>query len=205
MKHLLTFTVWIICVFSLHAISTHPTNDTKKVVIDTEKSTIRWDGYKVTGKHHGQIKIHSGELLFRGEQLTGGHFVIDMHSIEVQDLQGDSRTRLENHLKSDDFFGVETYPQATLEIIKATSSNQQGAFEIEARLTVKEKTHPILFDATINSAGEMTIAEAKMKVDRSLYDVRYGSGSFFDNLGDKTIYNEFDIAVYLEGREDLKN
>ena len=170
-----------------------------KILVDVTKSTLLWEGYKVTGKHNGSVNIQSGELVLRDGNLRSGKFVIDMRTIEVHDLEGNSRTRLENHLKSDDFFGVTTHPQATFTIEKATPATQKGAYKVEGKLTIKNITHPISFDAQVTEENGMTIATADIKVDRSKFDVRHGSGSFFDNLGDKTIYDEFDVKVRLVG------
>lgn len=176
-----------------------------KVVINTEKSSLLWEGYKVTGKHNGSVDIHSGELVMANGQLSSGKFVIDMTTISVHDLEGSSRTKLENHLKSDDFFGVATHPKATFTMVEASPAGQAGQYKIEGNLTIKNITKPITFDAHVSEENGMTVATADIKVDRSKFDVRYGSGSFFDNLGDKTIYDEFDIKVRLVGETSTAN
>lgn len=164
--------------------------DTKKV--DTEKSKITWKGYKVTGSHEGNIDLKSGELKFDGDKLIGGEFTVDMSSIGSTDLSGEYKTKLDGHLKSDDFFGVENHPTATL-VISKTKSTGKNSYEVTGDLTVKGKTNPITFEMSIYGSK----ATANIKIDRTKYDVRYGSGSFFDDLGDKTIYDEFDLVVDL--------
>lgn len=161
--------------------------------IDTENSKVTWKGYKVTGSHEGTINLQSGSLEFNGEELTGGQFVADMSSLVSTDLTGEYKGKLEGHLKSDDFFGVEKFPTATLNItgVKSTGKN---SYEISADLTIKGKTHPVSFDMSVYGNK----ATANVKIDRTLYDIRYGSGSFFDDLGDKTIYDEFDLVVDLQ-------
>lgn len=165
----------------------------EKKTIDTGKSKITWKGYKVTGSHEGTITLKNGALLFEGEKLTGGAFTVDMTTITSTDLSGKYKEKLNNHLKSDDFFGVKNYPTATLKIKNARATGK-NAYEVTGVLTIKEKTHPITFDMSVYGSK----ATASLKVDRSKYDVRYGSGSFFDNLGDKTIYDEFDLVVDLQ-------
>ncbi len=160
--------------------------------VDVEKSEITWKGYKVTGSHYGSIALKSGSLEFNGEVLTGGEFVVDMTSLSSTDLSGESKGQLDGHLKSDDFFGVEKFPTATLKITQVTSSGK-NSYTAKGDLTIKGKTNPVEF--TISVYGDK--ATANLKVDRTKYDVRYGSGSFFDNLGDKTIYDEFDLVVDL--------
>lgn len=176
-----------------------------KIVIDPDESTLLWQGYKVTGKHNGSVDIESGMLTMTDGILTGGHFVIDMPSIAVHDLEGESQTRLENHLKSDDFFGVTSHPKATFKFNKATATGTSGTYKVEGQLTIKNITNPITFDAVVTEENGMTVATADIKVDRSKFDVRYGSGTFFDNLGDKTIYDEFDITVRLVGSMNPTN
>lgn len=170
--------------------STPVDNEVKQV--KTTESTVTWKGYKVTGSHHGTIALKSGSLIFDGDKLTGGEFVVDMPTLVSNDLQGEYKGKLEGHLKSDDFFGVEAHPTSKLVFtsVKATGKN---SYEVTGDLTIKGKTNPVTFDISIYGNK----ATATMKVDRSLYDVKYGSGSFFDNLGDKTIYDEFDLVVDL--------
>lgn len=177
----------------------------EKVVIDPSKSTLRWDGYKVTGQHHGSVGIESGELIFDEGKLKSGRFVMDMPSIEVHDLEGENRTKLENHLKSDDFFGVVSHPKATFEIDKAIPYGTTGLYKIEGQLMIKKITKPIKFEAQVNQENGVMTATADIQVDRSDYNVRYGSGSFFDNLGDKTIYDEFDLKINLVGNAGSAN
>lgn len=180
----------VLVVFTgLTAIAATPVDKEIKEV-KTEESTVTWKGYKVTGSHHGTIALKEGSLIFEGDKLTGGEFVVDMPTLVSNDLQGEYKGKLENHLKSDDFFGVEAHPTSKLVFtnVKATGKN---SYEVTGDLTVKGKTNPVTFDISVYGNK----ATATMKIDRSLYDVKFGSGSFFDNLGDKTIYDEFDLVV----------
>ncbi|HKK79311.1 MAG TPA: YceI family protein [Phaeodactylibacter sp.] len=165
--------------------------------VSVEESNIIWNGYKVTGSHTGTIKLKSGALEFEGDQLVGGEFAIDMTSIAVTDLSGEYQKKLEGHLKSQDFFGVEDHPTATFKITKVVSRGTPGDYKIIGDLTIKDITNEIKFLTNLKKDSGKTKATAEVKVDRSEYNVRYGSGSFFDNLGDKTIYDEFDLEVML--------
>lgn len=169
------------------------TNPEEKKTVDTGKSKITWKGYKVTGSHEGTINLKKGTLIFDGDRFKGGEFTVDMTSLVSTDLSGNYKEKLETHLKSDDFFGVEKYPVATLTVRKATPTGK-NSYEVTGDLTIKGKTHPVTFDMSIYGSK----ATAALKIDRSKYDVRYGSGSFFDNLGDKTIYDEFDLVIDLQ-------
>lgn len=164
--------------------------------VKTDKSSIAWTGKKVTGQHNGSVNIKDGNLVIEDGIITGGAFTIDMNSITVLDLQDKGKANLEGHLKSDDFFGVEAYPVATLKI-KDSKSKGKGAYDFTADLTIKGITNTITFPAQVTFSGSEVMANADIKVDRSLYNVRYGSGKFFENLGDKTIYDEFELKVKL--------
>jgi polyisoprenoid-binding protein YceI len=169
------------------------TTAVEKKVVDTESSKITWKAYKVTGSHEGTINLASGNLDFNGSTLTGGAFVVDMTTINTTDLEGEYKQKLDGHLHSDDFFGTATHKTASLEITSVKASGK-NAYDATANLTIKNITKEVNF--TISVYGSK--ATASLKVDRSEFDVRYGSGSFFDNLGDKTIYDEFDLVVDLQ-------
>jgi polyisoprenoid-binding protein YceI len=162
--------------------------------VDIQKSTLKWHGEKVTGEHFGNINLKSGSLAIKDNQIASGSFVIDMTSITCTDLTDPGyNAKLVNHLKSDDFFGVAKHPEAMIEIMKTTPFVNNEA-TIEGKLTIKNLTHPVIFKA--KKEGNAYIA--MITVDRSKFDVRYGSGSFFDNLGDNMIYDEFEISVRIE-------
>lgn len=172
-------------------IATTATVESKK--INTEKSKVEWKGYKVTGSHEGLINIASGNLSFDNDMLTGGVVTIDMTSMTCTDLSGGTADKLIGHLQSDDFFGVTTHPTAVLTITNVASRGKAGDYKVTADLTIKNITKQIKFDANVLNGA----ATAMLKIDRTDFDVRYGSGSFFDNLGDKTIYDEFEMDIHI--------
>lgn len=167
------------------------------VSVDTAASQVIWKGYKVTGSHEGTIAVKDGNLDFTDGMLTGGSFSIDMSSIKATDISGGMAEKLEGHLKSADFFGVEDHPTATFEITKVVSRGTAGDYRITGDITIKENTESIRFNAKVTEADGVYTATADLKLDRTDFDVRYGSGSFIDNLGDKTIYDEFDLGIKL--------
>ncbi|MEL6863862.1 MAG: YceI family protein [Bacteroidota bacterium] len=171
--------------------------DRVSATVDTETSQVLWKGYKVTGEHAGTIMIKEGNLDFEGDALIGGSFLIDMTTIACTDLEGEWKEKLEGHLKSDDFFGVNNFPNAKFEITKVAAKGTPGDYKITGNLTIKETTKEIKFYANVSQDGGKNVAKADIKIDRSEFNVRYGSGSFFDNLGDKTIYDEFDLTIVL--------
>jgi polyisoprenoid-binding protein YceI len=168
---------------------------------NAEKSKIDWHGAKVTGEHNGTINLKSGQLMVENGMLIGGSFEIDMNSIVNLDLEDKEwNAKLVNHLKSDDFFSSATYPVAKFEISEVSElkkSDSDHNIMVKGNLTIKNKTNSIEFPASFKLEGENAMASAKIVVDRSKFDVRYGSGSFFDNLGDKLIYDDFDLKINL--------
>lgn len=161
--------------------------------INLEKSKITWVGKKVTGQHDGTINFNSGTLVFEKNKLKGGSFVVDMNSIAVADLAaGKGKEKLEGHLKADDFFGVDKFGTSTLEF-KKIAAKGSDIYTVTADLTIKGKTLPVTFDLAIG----VGTARTSFKVDRTKYDIKYGSGSFFDNLGDKAIDDNFELTVNL--------
>lgn len=177
-------------------------NAQDRYVADTEESTINWEGQKIIGSNHiGTINLKSGWLQVDGNTITGGNFVIDMNSIINKDLKDDSmKERLVGHLKSDDFFGVEKFPVSNL-VITGGSEFINNTAKIRGNLTIKEATHPVEFTVRVNKIGDSLVYTAQIAFDRSLYEVRYGSGKFFSNLGDNAIKDEILLDVRLVVKE----
>ncbi len=161
--------------------------------LNVAKSNINWVGKKVTGQHEGTISFKEGTLVFKGKNLEGASFTVDMTSINTTDLEaGKGKEKLDGHLKADDFFGVEKFPTAKLDF-KLISNNGDGTYNVVGNLTIKDITKSVNFVLTVKG----NTASTTLKVDRTKYDIKYGSGSFFDNLGDKAINDEFDLNVNL--------
>ena len=171
----------------------HGENSIKKD-IDISKSTVKWVGKKVTGSHEGNISIKEGHIHFDDNAFTGGNIVIDMSTIECTDLDGDSKQNIENHLSSDDFFGVKKYPTANLEVINAEKIKySKNKYRVKGILEIKNIKNDVEFEVVIDNS----LAKVELVIDRTKYDIKYGSGSFFDNLGDKMIYDDFNLSVSL--------
>lgn len=169
---------------------------------DLEKSTLGWHAKKVTGEHMGNVKIKSGSIVVDHHAPSRGEFVIDMTSISCTDIKDAGyNAKLVGHLKSDDFFSVSKYPEATLKIKSfspiAGAKTGNANYTVKGDLTIKGITKEISFPATMNVSDRIITAKAEIKIDRTQFDVRYGSGKFFDNLGDKMIYDEFTLSVDL--------
>lgn len=167
--------------------------------VDTAKSELVWRGKKVTGEHHGTIGLQSGSFTLDGMKLTGGSFMADMNSIKVLDITDkDMNGKLTGHLKSDDFFGVDKHSMAKFVVTKATPK-VGGTVDVTGDLTIKGITKPVTFPMTVSSSGGKAMVKGTIVVDRSKYDMKFRSKSFFDTatLGDKMIYDDFEIEVDL--------
>lgn len=159
--------------------------------VDIGKSKLTWIGKKVTGSHTGAINFAEGSFVTNGKKVTGGSFVIDMTTIT--DI--DKNERLVGHLKSDDFFSTEKNPKATFLITTITGEKDQ--YTIKGNLTIKGITNEVEFPATIQTEGKQLTAKAKILVDRTKYEIKFRSGNFFENLGDKAIEDNFELNVDL--------
>lgn len=161
--------------------------------VNTDDSTLEWEGGNITGKNHtGLIQLTEGYFQLTDGAFALGQFTIDMTSMTNTDLGGEYGDKLVGHLKSDDFFGVETYPTATLEIVSSTPFRNSRA-KVRANATIKGHTEEVSFDVARNGDA----FDAELVLDRSKFDVRYGSGSFFDNLGDNVILDDFTMRIHL--------
>jgi len=172
-------------------------NNKATLTADTAASAIVWTGSKVGGEHTGSIQLKSGELLMENGLPVGGVFVMDMDTIDTTDLQGGRKAKLDGHLRSDDFFSVAAHPTATLKITDVAPSPQRGAYTFMGDLTIKGITKPIAFTADFHDHGSKARATAKIVIDRAEYDIRFKSGSFFENLGDNLIHDDFILDVDL--------
>lgn len=164
-----------------------------KNTVEVKTSSIQWKAKKVVGSHEGDISLQSGELIYEDGNLVGGNFIMDMTSLICTDLSGEYKGKLEGHLKSDDFFSVNTYSTAGLVITNVEKVNSKK-HNITADLTIKGITKSITFEAN----SEKNKFASNIQINRTQFDVKYGSGSFFDGLGDNMIDDEFELTVILE-------
>ncbi len=170
--------------------------------IDVSQSRVEWLGKKVTGQHNGILQLKEASIDIQKQVLVGGRFVFDMTSIKVLDIKDPKwNNKLEKHLKSDDFFAVDTFPSAVFEISSSLSLRNtepgEDNYEIKGDLTIKGITHVVSFKAQVDIQREKSSASGMIIVDRTLYDIRYKSGKFFENLEDKAIYDDFEITFHV--------
>jgi len=173
-----------------------------KYVANAAESSIEWTGFKPTGKHNGTINVESGVLTVNNGKIESGSFLIDLKSIVALDIPADDEknAKLVGHLKSPDFFDVEKFPSAAFEV--TGFEEKEGKTMLSGNLTLKEKKNNVTFPVTVTSEGEsFTITSEVFTIDRSKWDVKYGSKSFFDNLGDKFINDDIDLKINLKAKK----
>ena len=163
--------------------------------VDVERSTIEWSAKKVGGGHTGTVKITDGTLIYTGKALKSGSFQMNMSSITSDNA------RVTNHLKSDDFFSTEKNPMSKFEITKVTSAGADRV-NITGNLSIKGFTHPVTFPATVKQQKGVLVAVASgIRVDRTKYDIKFRSKTFFGDIGDKAIDDEFELSINLTAKK----
>jgi polyisoprenoid-binding protein YceI len=165
--------------------------------VDLQNSKATWIGKKFTGEHTGNVRFSNGQFQVANGKLKGGSFELNLNSITVTDItDASSNAKLVGHLKGDDFFGVAKHPTASFAIVSANHINGDD-YNIKGKLTIKGITQDIEFPANVKLSKDKVQARAKITVNRTKFDIKYGSKSFFDNLGDKFIYDDFELEVDL--------
>ncbi|WP_181304362.1 YceI family protein [Rufibacter sp. XAAS-G3-1] len=170
------------------------------------ESKITWIGRKVGGEHNGNVTLTSGTLLLDKASFRGGTFVMDMTTITCNDLEGGSNKRLVDHLKSDDFFSVAKNPTAMFAVTnltpKANAKAGTANYIVTGDLTIKGITNQISFPAMVNVKKGVATAKATLKFDRTKWDIKFRSGNFFENLGDKAIQDDVELNINLVAKEE---
>ncbi len=179
---------------------TSATSDDHK--INTGTSEIKWVGKKILGQHNGTIKFKDGHLNFDGNTLKGGEFTVDMTSIKVLDIEdAEYNKKLKGHLESEDFFSVNSHKTATFKITKVNKTKSENGwdyYQAIGDMTIKGIKNQIKFIAKVKKTDSGAEAQAKFEIDRTKWNVKYGSTSFFDSLGDKAIYDDFELEIHLK-------
>ncbi len=166
--------------------------------VHIDKSELSWIGKELSTKiHTGSLNISNGIIQVSDDNSISGNIKINMSTINVTDLQGRSKEMLEKHLRSADFFEVENYPEAQINFKSKSFNKLVNQISFEGDLTIKDITNPISFNATLIESSPYLKANAILSFDRSKYDVRFRSGSFFENLGDKLILDDIDVNIKL--------
>ena len=170
--------------------------------VDMENSQIKWIGRKVTGEHSGTLNLSGGWVVLDKNSINSGKFIFDMASISNTDIESPEwKQKLEDHLKSEDFFHTDSFPHAILKIKNRQSliiENSKISAQVLADLTIRGITHEIKFPFDLTQSQNNFNAEGSVDIDRTLYNIQYKSGKFFDELGDKLIYDNFTVQFMVQ-------
>lgn len=172
--------------------------------VDPAASQLIWTGKKITGQHQGSIEVLSGTIGWGESGLTHAHLVIDMTSIKNTDMESEYAAELEAQLKSTDFFNTADFKTADfkatgIEPIPGVETGKPN-YSVTGDLTIKGMTHPVTFDALAWKEKKGVRAAGTIIFDRTLYDIKYRSGQFFDALGDKMIEDMVELTFDITGK-----
>ncbi len=186
---------------ALFAVSTTATAG-DGVKVNTDKSKIFWTGKKVTGEHTGTLMLKGGEVELADGKPVRVDLDIDMTTIVVTDItDAGTNAKLVGHLNSDDFFSVEKYPTGKFVASSFTpikgAKDREPNYTVKGKLTLKGITQDIEFPALIAVKGNSVVANGNLTFDRTKFEIKYGSGNFFEGLGDKAIYDEVSLNFVL--------
>jgi len=171
------------------------------------ESNITWIGRKVGGEHTGSVTLEGGTILIERSDLRGGTFLMDMRTITCKDLtDANSNARLVKHLKSDDFFSVEKNRTAMFAITnlapRQTAKANTANYIVTGDLTIKGITNQISFPMYVKVRKGVATAKGTLKFDRTKWDIKYRSGNFFENLGDKAILDDIELQIDIVAKEE---
>lgn len=172
---------------------------------DTTASSAKWTGSKTLIKDYydtGSINIKSGNAIFADGVLTGGEVTFDMASIATNSTgkgsDSDTTSKMAGHLKSDAFFDVAKYPESKF-VMTSAAKESGGTYLVTGDLTIKGKTASTSFPVEVSESADGKIMISGMAtIDRTVYDVRFGSSKFFQDLGDNVINDEFTLEFKAE-------
>lgn len=173
--------------------------------IDVKESSLNWKGSKKLGSFHsGGVSVKEGQVqVDKKGQITGGNIAIDMATITNEDLKESPvyHKKLLGHLSSEDFFNVPKFPTSTFKITSVTAKSKDEV-NVKGELTLIGKTNPIEFPAKVTMANGLMTGEALVKVDRTKWGLKYGSGNIFKELAaDKIINDEFELILKLVAKK----
>lgn len=190
MKHLLSITLLLF----LYSQAIYA----EELKFDISKSSVKWEGKKLGSSHKGDVKLKSATVKIENDKISKAEFIIDMNTITCEDIKDEKlNKKFINHLKSVDFFEVEKFPISKFKMIKS-EKQLNATYNIIGEFTIKGITHKKEFSVKEFSDKFKT----KIEIDRSMYNIRYGSKSFFKNLGDKFIHDVFKLEVELVKKKD---
>jgi polyisoprenoid-binding protein YceI len=186
---------------ALLAGSTWATNDTTtRYRVNTDASTITWNATKVTGEHSGTVGIQNGYISVTDGKLVAANVIANMQTIACTDLEGEWGAKLVGHLNSEDFFHVSEHKTSSFtlrDITPLAKADGDATHSVTGDFTVRGITKSVTFTANVTEDDSQLTIEGSAVLDRSQFDVKFGSGSFFDDLGDNLIHDNFTVGFHL--------
>lgn len=168
--------------------------------IDPDASVVTWKGTAIGKEHVGDVRVKDGTIMVQDRSVNDGFLTIDMTSISDHDLDSVLQERLVQHLKSDDFFAVETHPEVTLRFTDVVPTPYSGVYAVTADLAIRGVAHPISFDLIVKSDGENAlIATTDVVIDRTQWGITFGSERFAEAIGATIIDDEISVHMELRG------
>ena len=203
--------IFLPALFAIAVLSAAPAASAQKMIsakmatnapaykLQPQLSTLGWEGKAVTHGHNGSMDFTDGELLVKGNALVGGTVTVNMKSLKALDIKdAESQGKFVGHMTSDDFFGVEKFPTSTFKIVSVTpikgAAKDADNATIAGDMTIKGITQRISFPAKVGVKDGVAAASGKVTIDRTKFGLKYGSKTFFDSIGDKAIYDTFDLT-----------
>jgi polyisoprenoid-binding protein YceI len=185
---------------TLTAFGTNNDDGTTRYKVDAAASSVTWHATKVTGEHMGTVNLANGYLSVTDGNLTSANVIVDMQTIACTDLEGEWGQKLVGHLNSDDFFNVSEHKTSSFTFRSMTplkDASGEATHSVTGEFTIRGITKSVTFDARVtNTAGAFAV-EGEAVLNRAEFDVKYGSGSFFENLGDNLIHDNFTVGFNL--------
>ena len=185
-----------------------------KHLIDIDRSALHWYGYKVTGEHDGNVNVSSGyvTLDFNDYTVTDAYIKMDMNSITVSDIKSEKwNNKLVNHLKDDDFFSVSDFPFSSLKVLSKVSPDNLVVYKEEDKdsevlynclVTIKGIENIIRVPITVSKLNGSFHTSGTVKLDRTLWNIKYKSQKYFASIGDRMIYDNFVISFSIYTNEN---
>lgn len=171
--------------------------------VSSEDSTVEWRAEKTLVANYddsGFIPVESGSVTVDGGVITATEITLAVANITATETSNTrfGVDRLTTHIRSEDFLEVETYPTASFSVTSV--SETANGYDVTGDLTIKGQTNEITFPATAGTVDGDFVLDGGTIIDRTQWGIRYGSDSFFDNLGDNVISDEVEISFHIVGQ-----
>jgi rhodanese-related sulfurtransferase len=170
--------------------------------IDVGASQVEWTGRNPNTSHFGTVEIAKGVIDIKDRKIKG-MVEIDMNTIHNINLEGDElHPVLEAHLRSDDFFFTKMFPKAIFTVKEATRIEPGWStipnYHVNGELNLRGVSAELEFDATVAVIDDGSlIMEAHFDIDRTRWNVIYGSTRFFEHLGMHKVFELISFQIRM--------